>query len=365
MISYNASDYTKTVILYSVNQPSGSTCVPGGWKMVQVGMGPNDSPIDLRASLHPISPLWAPGVSGLGWLATEDSTLLHCTPTFDTCQTVTFGQSTVSEFPTSFYVFSSAPECGASCPDPVVVLQIDNDVRTYDPVRGMLSQVRYTFPSEPCSPGGCVLYTDGTDAYLQDGPRLVGFSLKDDRAATAVTPEAGDITFVSLTPDRLVYRVRNPSSALSAVRSVPRQGSGEVVTLIPPTAEPLGRMLFWGESFVYEQGTSLVIVREDGTGRREFPNTTYAGSIQGYLIIVDHCCSQGLVKAWAPPFTSAPQVLGSLPAEITRIYFNGKRLGLGTIGDSGFSTDVFYADPEHPQSLRRVTTTPDIFEFIF
>jgi hypothetical protein len=359
----SASDFTKTVILYRVDQPSGSTCVPGGWKLVQLGMGPNDAPIAIPASLHPILSLWALGGSDVGWLATEGATLLHCTPTFDACRPVTSGQNTVSQLPNSIYVFSTAPGCSISCPNPVAVLRIDSDVRTYDPVNGSLSPSRYTFPSESCSLAECTLYTDGTDAYVQDGPRLVVFPLQDDRVATAVTPEAGDISFVSLTPDRLVYRVLNPSSDVSAVRSFPRQASGEVLTLIPPTSEPLGRMRFAGASFVYEQGTSLFVVHEDGTDRRELPNTTYAGSIQNHLIIVDHCCSQNLVKAWAPPFTSAPQILGSLPAEITSIQFNGERLGLGTTGD--FSNDVFYADPEHPQSLVRVTNTPDIFKFVF
>jgi hypothetical protein len=194
---------------------------------------------------------------------------------------------------------------------------------------------------------------------------LVVFSLRDDRVASGVTPEPGDISFISLTRDRLVYHVRDLSSGLSAVRSVPRQGSGEVVTLIPPTSESLGRMRFAGETLVYEQGTSLFLVREDGTSRRVRPNTSYAGSIQNHLIIVDHCCSRQVVKAWSPPFTRAPQVLGNLPSEITDIHFNGEGLGLGMIGESGFSNDVFYADPEYPKSLVRVTNTPDIFKFIF
>lgn len=364
--------------LYSLSGPDGNcNTTDDVWKMVKVGMEPTDAPIPAREPVTSIVDISSGTLTG--WLAIDESTLKRYDANFENRVPITPFTDSIDEI----------GKGGVTSSGYNIFLKVDNQLYAYNTGTGELSQPLHTFQS----PDSYFNSLDGTNLYFVDGNSI--YKIPQDGSVPSIPLVAegspGNIVYLYSTDNRVIY-VYSASEG-DELKAMAKTG-GEPSTLDKVTSGSLYIMDVAGDRVYYEvlkypspenPSRSIArVVREDGTLETSVEDAYWVGETftaqtpgvdmkPARLIRVEGINGQspsgGTLKSVDGATNTVVATLGTVDSDINEwILFSGfgkDLLGWGVSStDLQLQMDVFYLNTDTDNSLRRLTNTPDVAEYV-
>lgn len=359
--SLDVTDFSnKAMSQWVFSQPASGTCATAtgfNWVMVRPNMAVTDSPIALPSGMAPLSEVRDKLTGAItGWLVTKSGALGSTDASFG-------GFSSLKAFTTGVQVLTETLDDK--------FLRVDDQFTDFR-ISGktLNTSLSYTFHATTDVSN----VSDGTSSFATDGNLIIKWP--NDASASPlvfqVLAASIDVPSVFLTPGKLNWISHDKLSNNWSASSIPSGGGVTPQTTIPLTLTPLTEPFdsFPGPWIFVEKGTSVVFVRDDGTGFGATPNALAAGVsfvdtlTPGTTLQTDRVfilTDVGIAAPTLETFDGATNTLVATPGTLDSLHTDFRITGLasgpalGVSSNTSGGSDVFFVNPDKDNSMVRIT----------
>ncbi len=363
------ADHDNTAYVYELGGADGNcnTASDNVWKIVRLGMSEFDAPL---SAAKPVIDIGS-DVSGAvtGWLGTAGGVLYKYDASFAA--------------PAPLIAFSNAVSFIVAISNQRVIIRVDDDLYSYDAASGALSSPLHHYSSAAAG----AYQSDGGDLFFTDGGSIYKLPLDGSAPAASLVTQGNvgsDGLTLNLTDAYVIYSWRDSNTLQTTLNRIAKAGGS--AQRIFSGIEGV-KVVTAADLIYYTAGTSnsliSYVVREDGSAVAQYNGALWWGQSLHATVDVSKKTqanklfllegynnpslffANGTISAYAAATHARTAVLGSIPADVTDIFFNG--IGDAVIGAGGSltspqTTDIFIANTQVNGSLSRITTTSAVSE---